>query len=433
MNGHRRNRDKCLGLITNVRSFVKNCSALTLELSIHNFDLVVLTETWLNSQNELKALMGTASNLYIGVRCERHSRKGGGILLLLKRSLSYNEVFSESVESCYEILICDVKQDDESFRVICVYRTPDCSASGSHQLAKAISDFSAINYTTLLLGDFNLPDLSSSSTGYTSKCFSEIFETHGFQQLVLAPTRRSSVLDLILCNKSGFVSNVQIGPPVGSSDHASVTFQLDLKRKSKEIRWVRDYRCADYYQIGTYLAGIDWVGMMNSGGTVNQLYETLLAVLHHTIQLYVPLRKLNAEEKGLPEHLRRLSRRRLNCWKKASATGSQQDWSLYESLSCKLGKALHRYNLYLERRITLSRDKKAFYKFMSSHSGKDNAIPNLLGSNGEFISTDKDKADLMAEAFQKVYNRNQIEGDSTLVNDINELPRPPNELYSMVP
>lgn len=107
----------------------------------------------------------------------------------------------------------------------------------------------------------------------TSRCSSnvcknfKVSESHAFLQWVLTPT--NSIFDLVFCNKRDFVSDVQTGPPIGSSDHATVTFCLDLTHKSKEVRWVRNFKHADYNQIGIFLTSIDWVGIMSSGRTVD--------------------------------------------------------------------------------------------------------------------------------------------------------------------
>lgn len=77
-----------------------------MELRLHDYGVVLLTETWLTSENELRPLLGIVSNRYLGIRCDRLSKKGGGILLLVKNSLWYTEVFSESVANSYEILVC---------------------------------------------------------------------------------------------------------------------------------------------------------------------------------------------------------------------------------------------------------------------------------------------------------------------------------------
>lgn len=66
-----------------------------------------------------------------------------------------------------------------------------------------------------------------------------------------------------------------------------------------EVTWVRNLRA----QTATKLK-IVWppvMGAVNSGGTVDQLYETMAAALHHTIQMYVPMRNsVNVGKIALP-------------------------------------------------------------------------------------------------------------------------------------
>lgn len=411
--------------MTNVRSLIRNCNALVMNLSLYSYDLVVLTETWLSSQNDLKPLLGNVGSQYLGIRCDRRSKKGGGVLLLLKKSFSYNVVFKESVANCYEILVCDLRIHLSEFRAICVYRTPDCNTSGSHQLAKAISDFSTTSLTSVLLGDFNLPDLMSHRPSGASKSFSEVVETHGFQHLVKVPTRRNSILDLVLCNNVGFIGNVVTGPPLGSSDHATVTFQLGIMPEREQFKWARDFNRADYNEIGSYLTAIDWIGILSSSSNVDQLYETFLAILHHAIDMYVPMRKTGDDAKGFPEYLIRMNRRCVFQWKKACASGRKEDWALYEALSSKANKALYRYNVFQEKKIAKSKDRTAFYRYVSSRIGKDNGVPSLTKDDGELASTESDKADLLGEVFLKAYNKDHIWGRDPLGEIGKDLPHFP--------
>lgn len=95
-----------------------------------------------------------------------------------------------------------------------------------------------------------------------SKIFVEVFKT----QLVSKPTRGNSVLDFVLRKRQGVVSDVRVGPPVGSSDHATVTFRLLANfLKIEKLRWILHFISADYNQTGKYLFIIDWIGIVNSG------------------------------------------------------------------------------------------------------------------------------------------------------------------------
>lgn len=57
-----------------------------MKLCVYKYDFVVVTEKWLSSENELRPLLGFVSNQYVGIRCDRIKKKGGGILLTATKS-----------------------------------------------------------------------------------------------------------------------------------------------------------------------------------------------------------------------------------------------------------------------------------------------------------------------------------------------------------
>ena len=67
------------------------------------------------------------SNQYVVHRCDRKHKKGGGVLLLLKRTLESRVIFKESVKDAYEVLVADVTFTEHSIRFILVYRAPNCT------------------------------------------------------------------------------------------------------------------------------------------------------------------------------------------------------------------------------------------------------------------------------------------------------------------
>lgn len=215
---------------SNIRSVVKNCNFLVFSLCQNSYDIVVLTETWLTPINDLGPLLGIANSKYVGIRCDRIEKKGGGVMLLVKSSFSYEVVFCESVNEAYEILICDIEIDTQPCRFIVLYRAPSCNTSSSVDLVKVISDFCIFSGPRVLL-DFNLPDLSSANPGVSSKLFQDLFDIHGFQQAVHKPTRRNSMLDLVLCNSPKLVHDVA----VGAHWKIVTTLQLLLKLFVAEI------------------------------------------------------------------------------------------------------------------------------------------------------------------------------------------------------
>lgn len=88
----------------------------------------------------------------------------------------------------------------------------------------------------------------------------------------------------------------------------------------------------------------------------------------------------------------------------------------------KLNRALHRYNNYIEKWLTRSKDKTAFHNFINSRIRSNNETPILRKDSGELISADEDKADLLGEVFQKVYNNKAPDDAISLKNGWNDLP-----------
>lgn len=123
---------------------------------------------------------------------------------------------------------------------ILVYRTPSCNSHNSSHLFKAISDFSVSDYPCVLLGDFNFPDFvlnaGLQSHSKVSQDFLDLTTCHDFEQLVNSPCRGSSWLDLIFCNLPSTVRDVNVSSSIGSSDHASVTFSIDLTILPETVR-----------------------------------------------------------------------------------------------------------------------------------------------------------------------------------------------------
>ncbi|KAK6035375.1 hypothetical protein COOONC_27120, partial [Cooperia oncophora] len=56
-----------------------------------------------------------------------------------------------------------------------------------------------------------------------------------FVEVTRVPTRGSSWLDLILCNDAQLVRDVEVIPPIGNSDHASVDFKILDSRLNKRL------------------------------------------------------------------------------------------------------------------------------------------------------------------------------------------------------
>lgn len=92
-----------------------------------------------------------------------------------------------------------------------------------------------------------------------------------------------------------------------SSMRKDVKFEISIplfEVFERKVIWVRNFKSANHYQIGNHLAAMDRIGIMNSGKrTIEQLYESLLAVFQRTVEKYVPMRQLSSSLKRRLEKL----------------------------------------------------------------------------------------------------------------------------------
>ncbi|KAK6045205.1 hypothetical protein COOONC_17290, partial [Cooperia oncophora] len=82
-------------------------SALSLLIKQKSPDIVGITETWLNPTISLASLIHADLGPYSVMRCDRLTKRGGGLALFIKNVFSPMTVFSESLANAYEILCCD--------------------------------------------------------------------------------------------------------------------------------------------------------------------------------------------------------------------------------------------------------------------------------------------------------------------------------------
>ena len=120
-----------------------------------------------------------------------------------------------------------------------IYKSPASAESDNSKLLEIFQSISQqYSHTQLLLmGDFNLPDInwvdshcSNSSTSLSTK-FLDVTQDSFLIQCVEEPTRhqpgqQSSVLDLIKTHDPNSITNLIHVPPLGSSDHECLMWQL---------------------------------------------------------------------------------------------------------------------------------------------------------------------------------------------------------------
>jgi len=146
------------------------------------------------------------------------------------------------------------------------YRPPDQEEEIFCRHLKAASQSQAL----VVMGDFNHPDIcwEDHTARHThSRSFLQNTDDNFLMQVVEEPTRKGTLLDLVLMNKEGQVEDVKVGGSLGCSDHEIVEFRI-LRGGSRVISRIStlDFRRANSGLFKDLVGGIPWVRTLEGRG-----------------------------------------------------------------------------------------------------------------------------------------------------------------------
>ena len=115
-------------------------------------------ETWLNNDinDALIALPG-----YTVIRQDREQKKGGGVLVYVRESLTFKQLKIINREQC-EIIWCQVNlYRTKNLLLGCTCRAPNCNEFENKALYNKIREvcLSNTNSKIVIVGDFNMPKI----------------------------------------------------------------------------------------------------------------------------------------------------------------------------------------------------------------------------------------------------------------------------------
>ena len=124
----------------------------------HEYDVILITETWLKSYHKDSELCSKSK--YSIIRSDRHdNQSGGGVCAFIKFDLSkkVNIITKVSEEKQFDIIIFDLYiQSNTVLRFVCIYLPPD-SAKNYDVVIKIVDilNNNFVNNCTYIYGDFN--------------------------------------------------------------------------------------------------------------------------------------------------------------------------------------------------------------------------------------------------------------------------------------
>jgi hypothetical protein len=207
-----------------------------------------------------------------------------------------NSTPSFQLQSPQDLEVITIQLRARSNIVIClVYVPPNSDCNYCTKLFNYLSSVSD-TYQTLILGDFNTPDICwSTLSGHSSmsRALCNFIFRYDLSQLVNFPTHTSgNILDLILSPPGITITELQsISWPTLQSDHLILSFNLPLPshtRCSTSPRVFLDYKKADFNSINSSLLDHDFSPFYQSND-IEFLWQYLKDTLLPLVSLYTPV------------------------------------------------------------------------------------------------------------------------------------------------
>jgi len=351
------------------------------------------------------------SSNYQVFRQDRPQGNGGGILIAVKNDIPCKLVRSISVCGC-ECLFVDIQQCGSEFVRYClVYRPPDIDLPNSLKLYDEIFQYLKNIKSYVLLGDFNLPDISwreLSAVSRIGKEFLTLCFKLGAEQLVDFPTRLDNQLDLILGPDRGMINFIQPEPPFCERDHISILCQMyNHKKVVENATGLKPcFKNAEYNLINAFLATIEWDVVFDNCSTTNDYWSAFKNIIDTAIYNFVPFVP-PGKPKNVPwftNKLRNLRSRKRRKWKKYVNSRNIVSYANYKSAAQQVRSEFIKAKCGYENDLFSNENTQGkFYGYIKSQMSVSTALPCIKRDDGSVAVSDLDKASEFSKYFSSVF------------------------------
>ncbi len=388
-----------------------------------NPDIILGTETKLDSD------FNTAELSLPNYRVFRKDRnkKGGGVLIAVRDNLTSCELDIQTSCELLWVKIQDAKRKFKSSIFGCFYNPPPSKDSNVEAFTDSVREVKSQhpNSNVYIGGDFNLRDIEWNNTTvrangeHKTSCnlLLDSMQTHSFEQVVHAPTRGDSTLDLFFTNRPDSVKNVQVIPGISDHNIVECNLEVNIQPNRKTPRKVYKYDQANKDGIERDLKSFHacyFNGHQNHRSVeenYNLIKKHLLAIQENNI----PSKKVsgNFSYPWINDPIRKLINQRKSMYTKLRARGLKPretpryiEFDKFVNNSIEQGYADYINGLFANPEEP-SANKKRFYNFCKAQRKDQFGVPPLK-CNGNLISDPKEKADVLNKHLANAFTREDL-------------------------
>ena len=386
---------------------------------IEDFDLLIITETWLTE--DFADGMISFSRYNLAVRSDRFKTSscnkppGGGVAILIKKGIKYHSPKSVNINNYAEVAAIKIKE----LRIVGVYRKPGDNASFDTRLKDYIvSNFNEDNI--LIGGDLNLPGVCWDTEVYPSRparLWGEIIREMSLSQLVRGATYRSSgnQLDCFLTRSK---SNVCASLPIISncfgtlSVHDAVIIDVNVVFCKQVIcKEVFNYKEADWASFKDLTGSCSSESVFKDGVNNTEGWDIIINTFISARDKSCP--KVQISEGGGPKWfspklkamIQKCRRLKSKCNKLANAAVSRERNKNYRSLRNNISNQIKcsRFRFEAQRVMAYTGNPNSLFATIKKAKSSNMVSPPINDPSGRPLITDLEKAEAFQTKFSSVF------------------------------
>ena len=230
----------------------RNKADLLVDYVLENdFDLIAMSETWLKTGNDDRKIKGDITpDGYKLISIPRVGRRGGGIALLYKKTLSVTSVTDETTTAFESLSVC-VISGSKTLRLVIIYRLIPYQKRGPKrsdffmEFSNLIDKFVLMPGAFMITGDFNIHWDIEMDTG--RRHLNDLIVSANLKQHVTETTHRDGhILDLVITRSDDSCIR-SLSLPSMFSDHAAIHIDLNMCKPRRPQRTIiyRKFKAID--------------------------------------------------------------------------------------------------------------------------------------------------------------------------------------------
>ncbi|XP_072014761.1 uncharacterized protein [Amphiura filiformis] len=362
-------------MVVNFQSIKNKTAELADCLDIHDPDIILGSETWLNNTVEDKEIIPDNYTVFRKDREDSH----GGVVIAIRNDMVC--AHRPDLNTNCEIVWAQVQLvGSKTLTIGSFYRPPDKNdVKYLQELHESISKIKNPNSGIIWLGgDFNLGNIDWPTQSVLpgpnpkSVCYQmiDIMNNFNLDQIVIEPTRNDSILELFFTSNATLVEKSILIP--GISDHQGIpviTLNLTPKTCNRSMRKVYMYHKGDVDGMKREMKNLS-TGFVDKYSNmedicIDTLWNQFKQNLSVTVDKFIPSKIVSGQKKApwISNKVKRYHKRKQRAYNKARKSNNESDWDSFKEIR----KDTHRLTRATQRsyiRNFCLDSKKQFWSFV---------------------------------------------------------------------